>query len=795
MKFFLTLISSIITLSISAQSIQGILMDENNNPMPFATVQLFDSDTSLLKVEMSKQDGKFRFNNLKASNYFLEVNYLGYENLKLEVDLAVTDGNLKAVNMQKKSMALDAVEIKAEKPMIEVEPDKTVFNVSKNLGSTGDDGVELLRKAPGMQIDNNDNIILEGKSGVNVYINGKQTFLQGDDLTNYLKSIRAEEIEKVEIITQPSSKYDAAGNAGIINIVLKREKGLGTKGSIANTYTYGQFGRNNTTLNVNHRSKKFASFATLSHFQGASLRFFNIYREQVNNVFDGKSEFENTSMNNRLNLGGDYYLSKFSTVGFSASGNLNNSENIAESKTTIGQIGGNKIDTVLLAPNKDETDVQNYTANLNYRYKDTNNRVVEIDLDYVNYSNDRESLQPNIYTDPTENFTLKENINFQRTPIDIEVYSAKIDYEQPYKKGTLSTGAKLSQVYTFNAFNFFDVVNNQNSLDSNRSNTFEYIETIAAAYVNYKFSYKKFKFQGGLRAEQTYSDGELIALIPNADSTFKRKYLNWFPSAGITYQLNKNNSTALIYSRRIERPNYQNLNPFESQINELSFRRGNPYLQPQFTHNIKLSNTYKYTLNTSFTFSYISDYFAEVNEAEGSRRSFINTRNVADQQVYNLSVSYPKKINKWWSVYGSLYGYYTKFTANHPDFIPIDRIIYGGYAQSTFKLPKNYKAEVSGWYSSPSIWRGTFRTKSIGSLNLAVQKSWKQWTTKLSFNDILYTVPWRADNRFGNLYLNGTGGSDSRNIRFYVSYSFGQKDVKAAKTRKSGAEDEQNRLN
>lgn len=795
MKFFLTLLISIITLSISAQSIQGILVDENNNPMPFATVQLLGSDTSLLKVEMSKQDGKFRFTNLKASNYFLEVNYLGYENLKLEVDLAVNDGNLKAIYMQKKSMALDAVEIKAEKPMIEVEPDKTVFNVSKNLGSTGDDGVELLRKAPGMQIDNNDNIILEGKSGVNVYINGKQTFLQGDDLTNYLKSIRAEEIEKVEIITQPSSKYDAAGNAGIINIVLKREKGLGTKGSIANTYTYGQFGRNNTTLNINHRSKKFASFATLSHYQGASLRFFNIYREQENNVFDGKSEFENSSMNNRLNLGGDYYLSKFSTVGFSASGNLNNSENIAESKTTIGQISSNNIDSVLLAPNRDETDVQNYTANLNYRYKDTNNRAVEIDLDYVNYSNDRESLQPNIYTDPTENFTLNENINFQRTPIDIEVYSAKIDYEQPFKKGTLSTGAKISQVNTFNTFNFFDVVNGQNNLDSSRSNTFEYIETIAAAYVNYKFSYKKFKFQGGLRAEQTFSNGELIALIPNADSTVKREYLNWFPSAGITYQLNKNNSTALIYSRRIERPNYQNLNPFESQINELSFRRGNPFLQPQFTHNIKLSNTYKYTLNTSFTFSYISDYFAEVTEAEGSRRSFINTRNVADQQVYNLSVSYPKKINKWWSVYGSLYGYYTKFTANHPDFIPIDRIIYGGYAQSTFKLPKNYKAEVSGWYSSPSIWRGTFRTKSIGSLNLAVQKSWKQWTTKLSFNDILYTVPWRADNRFGNLYLNGTGGSDSRNVRFYVSYSFGQKDVKAAKTRKSGAEDEQNRLN
>lgn len=790
--FFLAVVFSI---ALKAQSIQGVLVDENNEPLPFATIQLLNADTSLVKVEMSKVDGTFKFNNLKAANFFIEVNYLGYEVLKKEVDLAVNDGNLKMLKLVRKSMALDAVEIKAEKPMIEVEPDKTVFNVSKNLSSTGDDGVELLRKAPGMQIDNNDNIILEGKSGVNVYINGKQTFLQGEDLSNYLKSIRAEEIEKVEIITQPSSKYDAAGNAGIINIVLKREKGLGTKGSITNTFTYGKYVRNNTTLNLNYRSKKFASFATLSHFQGSSFRFFNIYREQGINVFDGNSDFENKMLNDRLSIGTDYYLTEYSTIGFNASANLNSNENIADSKTTIGLITNSAIDSVLLAPNRDETDVQNYTANLNYRYKDTNNRVVEVDFDYVNYSNDRESLQPNIYKDPSEKFTLRESINFQETPIDIEVYSTKVDYEQPLKKGTLSTGAKISHVNTFNTFNFFDVVYNQNSIDSNRSNTFEYIETIAAAYVNYKFSHKKFKFQAGLRAEQTFSKGELIALIPDADSINKREYLNWFPSAGITYQLNKNNSTALIYSRRIERPNYQNLNPFESQINELSFRRGNPFLQPQFTHNIKLSNTYKYTLNTSFTFSYISDYFAEVTEAEGLRKSFINTRNVADQQVYNFSLSYPKKIKKWWNVYGSLYGYYTKFTANHPDFIPIDRIVYGGYAQSTFTLPKNYKAELSGWYSSPSIWRGTFRTKSIGSLNLAVQKSWKQWTTKLSFNDILYTVPWRADNRFGNLYLNGTGGSDSRNVRVYISYNFGQKDVKTAKSRKSGAEEEQNRLN
>ena len=190
----------------------------------------------------------------------------------------------------------------------------------------------------------------------------------------------------------------------------------------------------------------------------------------------------------------------------------------------------------------------------------------------------------------------------------------------------------------------------------------------------------------------------------------------------------------------------------------------------------------------------MSDFFAEVSEADGERISFINTRNVADQEVYNFSVSYPRKINDWFNVYGNFYTYYTNFTANDPDFIPIDQIVYGGYAQGIFTLSKEFKAEISGWVQSPAIWRGTFRTETLGSLNLAVQRAWGPWNAKLSFNDVLYTIPWRAENRFGDLYIQGTGGSDSRNIRLYLSYAFGQNDVKTARKRKSGSEDLQKRM-
>lgn len=779
---------------IQAQQITGKVLDENGKPMPFTTLQLLKADSSIQKIETSKTDGSFSFSNLKTEKYFLGITFVGYAPLRRTVDLQNGNGDLGNLQMKLQSTELKAVTIAAEKPMVEIEPDKTVFNVSKSLSTTGEDGLELLRKAPGLQIDNNENIVLEGKSGVNVYINGKQSYLSGTDLTNFLKGLRAEDIEKVEIITQPSSKYDAAGSAGILNIILKREKGLGTKGTVSHTLTYGDYARNNSSLSVNNRNKKYALFGNYSHYEGQSTRFFNLKRQQGTNIFDGKTTNRIDGQNDRIGLGGEYYLTKNATMGAAFSANHSTNTVITDSKTPISQSDDFIVDSILTAPNRNAMEVDNYTANLNYTFKDTSGRQFSVDLDFVSYENASNSYQPNFYVSPNEEEVYSQTINYQETPVDILVYSAKTDYEQKLGSGIAAVGAKVSQVSTHNVFDFYGYQNGDRILNLNRSNVFDYEESILAAYLNYQISHKKWKFQGGLRAEQTYSEGDLKSNTVQANKNVKREYLNLFPSGGITYEIKRGNSLALIYSRRIQRPNYQNLNPFESQINELSFRKGNPFLQPQFTDNLKLSHTYRYKLNTSFTYSYISDYFAEVTEAEGDRKSFINTRNVADQAVYNFSVSYPLKITKWWNVYASTYLFYTEYTANNPAFIPIDQTVYGGYGQSSFSLPRNFKAEVSGWYSSPSIWRGTYRTKSIGALNLALQKSWGNWTAKVSYNDILYTIPWRAETRFGNLAINGTGGADSRNISFFLSYAFGQSDVKESRRRESGAEDEQNRI-
>lgn len=778
----------------TAQSIQGVVLDENGEGLPFATLQLFKADSSVKKVETTKADGTFRFTNLSENNYRLVISFIGYQNKTKLIDFTKDKGILGKLKMEKTSTELGEVVVSAEKPMIQVEADKTIFNVDKQLSTTGDNGIELLRKAPGLQVDSDDNIILEGKQGINVYVNGKQSYLQGQDLTNYLKSLRAEEIEKIEIITQPSSRYDAAGSAGIINIVLKREKGLGTKGTITNSLTYGDYFRNNTTVNVNHRSKKFALFGIASHYDGTNTGFFDIKRTQNGIILDGETDSKNSSLNDRLNVGGDYYMSDFSTISLNVNASRNDRDAESNSITDISGVNSTSVDSILKAPNTDMSETYNVTTNVNYTYKDTSDRMFSVDLDYVFFSKDQESSQPNFYVAPNNENITSQNVNFQETPIDIDVFSAKTDYEQKLWKGTLGVGAKISQVNTNNIFNFYNVENNVQTLNNNRSNIFDYEERIIAGYFNYKFNIKKVNVQVGLRTEHTNSDGVLTAFTAQDNKTVKRNYLNWFPSGGLSYSPNKNNSLALVYSRRIARPNYENLNPFESQINELSFRKGNPFLQPQFTENIKISNTYKYRLTTSLTYSYVSDFFAEVTEADGETRGFIQTQNVADQQVYNFSLSYPFQIKEWWSVYISSYAYYTKFTANNPAFLPIDRFVYGGFGSTSFSLPKAFKFEVSGWYSSPSIWRGTFKTESMGALSLALSKKYKSWTGKVSFNDVLFTSFWRAENDFAGVSISGKGGNDSRNVTLFLSYAFGQKDVKEKRRRKSGSEDEQNRL-
>jgi outer membrane receptor protein involved in Fe transport len=426
---------------------------------------------------------------------------------------------------------------------------------------------------------------------------------------------------------------------------------------------------------------------------------------------------------------------------------------------------------------------------------DTIGHTVSADFDYGKYQNIRTNFQPNQYFNGNETVLQSESNYLMNTPIDINIVSFKADYEQNLLGGKLGLGLKTSVVNTDNTFDFFDVVNNNPTQNFTRSNNFQFSENINALYFNFNTKIKKVNIQAGLRAEQTVSKGDLNSSQANLNSTVKRNYTDFFPSAGLTYNVNQNNTWQANYSRRIERPSYQSLNPFEMQIDELSFQRGNPFLQPQYTQNFKLAHTYKYKLTTSLSYSFISDFFAQITQAEGATRNFLMQKNVANQEVLNLGVSYPFSPTKWWEVYMNVQASNSSFKGNDANFVSITQNNFNLYGQNTFSLPKKIKLEVSGWFSSPSVWGGTYRTKSLGSLDLVVQKKvWKEKiNVRMAVSDVFFTSPWRGDFTFGDLSIRGNGGWESRQFRLNMSYNFGNSNVKSSQ-RKTGVEDENNRI-
>lgn len=778
-------------------TITARVVDQQAQAIPYATVTLSRlSDSLLIKTGITNEAGYFQLKNVRNADYLLRVSYIGLQAFTTQINNLNADLDLETLVLAPATEALDEVKLISKKPLVQVLADKTVFNVESSLAATGSNSWELLRMAPGLIIDNNGGIILEGKTGVQFYFDGKPSLLSGDDLKMYLESLQSDSISSIEIITQPSSKYDAAGSAGIINIIFKKDKNLGTNASVSGSFTYGDRARYSSSALFNNRNKTGNLYGNYSNGFGDYVSFLYLFRTQNNTQFDARTETIYNYNNNNLRLGYDWFINSKNTLGILVNGNTANTFTNNDSRTPIRDLNSASNDSILIAQNRNQSKTTNYNANLNYKYQDTLGTLLNIDADYGNYENTRDAFQPNFYFDPSESTILNQSITRQLTPKNIEIASFKTDYEQNLAGGVAATGFKISRVETDNIFDFFDKINGQFILNQEQSNTFSYTEIIRAAYINYNRRWEKWNLQLGLRVENTRSDGKLESAQNNVNNRVKRNYTNWFPSGGLTYQLNPKNQFAITYSKRIQRPDYASLNPFEYKIDELSSSRGNPFLQPQYTDNLKLSHTYNYTLTTALSYSYVTDFFAQVTQADGENKNFISPQNIANQEVINLSISYPKKIKDWWNLYLSLNAYASSYKATNEDFVSINQETLSLYAQNTFNLPADIQMEVSGWYSSPSVWAGTYNTRSLGSLNVAFQKKFlnENLNARLAFNDILYTSPWQGTTRYGVVFIEGRGGSDSRTVTFSLNYKFGNQNVKNARKRDMGLDEEAARV-
>lgn len=797
---------------LNAQKISGSVQLPDGKPAEFTAVMLLRAkDSTLAKGAVTDEQGKYEVENISAGSYFLSVSLVGYPKFSGQpFDFKNENLALNPIKLQAQNTELEAVTIKAQKPFIEVRADKMVMNVEGSITSAGANGMELLQKAPGVVVDNNDNISLKGKSGVNIWIDGKPSQMEVKDLAAYLRSLNSNDIEAIEIITNPSARFDAAGNAGIINIRLKKNKNLGTNGSIGANFRYGISPKGDVSLNLNHRNKKVNIFGNVGYNNGEWHNSMTFYREQNGKIFDQRQKQINYHPGGNLKIGADYFANNNHTFGILVSGNKNMGNWRSSSQTFISEsASAQRVDSVLDATNRIETGRQNMNINANYRFTDTMGHELTVDLDKGFFRGRGESYQPNYYKTPDFSRILTQRIFSNNTPTNIDITSIKADYSQKlFKKAQLGAGFKVAKVTTDNTFDFFNVSESGISIkDVTRSNQFVYTEQVNAAYLNLNTPLSsKFSLQVGLRVEQTQSVADLRrdpSQVAKPNDKVARDYTDLFPSAALTFTINPKNALNLTYSRRIDRPSYQDLNPFENKLDELTFQRGNAFLQPQYADNVEVTYTFMQAVNFNIGFSRTKNMFTEIIEkgtaSDELNYTYITNRNLSRQDNINFGLSSPTPIKKWWNGFVNISAYSSRFVANLPEYQFDQRVPFAWnlYAEQNWTLPKDFTLSASGWYNSPAIWGGTMRSKQQGSFDMGLQK--KIWSgrgnVRLSVTDIFFTAPWGGvTDVIPGLRMTARGQWESRQVRLNFSYRFGNKEVKSARQRETGLESEKNRI-
>jgi outer membrane receptor protein involved in Fe transport len=798
--FPLLFIHTNLSAQIGNTGIQGKVLDENNDPIAFATLSLFNlQDSGMVKAGYTQEDGSFFLTPIPSGQYYLNISFVGYDTHIIS-PVEVTDQKITSLSpavMSPFTTELGEVVVTTTRPLVEVKPDKTVFNVEGSSNAIGNDALELLRKAPGVVVDNNERLMLIGKSGVKVYIDGRQSILTGDDLANYLKTLQSSQIDAIEVITQPSSRYEAEGNAGIINIRLIKDKSIGTNARLSLNYNQAIHAKYNGNLSLNNRSKRLNLYATYNYSDGEGSEQ-NMFQRTTPDLFtDQINNGSNNWVSHSVRAGMDIMSGKNSTIGVLFDGFTNDDQWKSRVNTTISPNSTSAPTELLIATNQVNSERDNYNINGNYKYDNKKGTVLNVDIDYGKYQSDGHSYQPNYYYDPVTNALTDTRIFSANTPTAIDIKTIKLDFEKGLAGGTLGTGFKLALVNTDNNYEFFDIIDDSPILNPDRTNRFEYEESVNAAYVNFNKQWSKIGLQLGVRMEQTDSKGELTSLKPQNDETVKQDYVDFFPSGGITYQVNEKNVLRLTYSSRIDRPNYRDLNPFEYKLDELTFQKGNPFLRPQYSNSFQLGHTFNYTLNTSLTYTHTDDLMSEITDTASMRAAFITNENIADQDVFSFSVSYPFTLTKGWNAFGNAT---VSNTHNKADFgdgkiVDIRATSFNIYMQHSFQLPAEFIFEVSGWYNSPGIWGGNFASGEMWSVDAGIQKKlWeKRASIKLAVQDIFKSMGWSGSNDFGGLAMNASGNWESRAVKLNFTYLIGSSEIKGSRNRSTGLEDESKR--
>lgn len=797
LSFTFLFIFALYTYNYGQANIKGTIKDENGLPVSFATAALLSAkDSTLIKGSLTDDDGNYLIELVSPGEYFILASYVGYDNvysetfeLKQENKIATVD-----INFLQKGIVLDAAVITAKRPFLEQKSDRLVVNVANSAIAAGGTALEILQKVPGVVITQ-DKVTMGGSQNLQVWIDGKPS--PYTDMNALLREMSGDQIDRIELITQPGAAFDAAGGP-ILNVVLKRNADLGWKATTALTlagYRVDQsdfdrglrnYGRINPSVNLTYRSGKINLFGNTSYNSGKSFSTADLKRNIFSEVYNGKNFDEYTFNIFSVRVGGDYYLTEKSTIGTSFRTWNRIGSGSSLNKTSVLDRTETELFAVFNTASDDTRHRDGTTYNLYYKYDidKKKGRTLNVDFDY-NLFNTNITNDLAIYDDETPQFrSLSQQVINQ--PVDIIV--GKVDYVHPIDSTfSIESGLKSTYATVDNDLKFF----RSGTLSNAESNDFLYRENINAAYFNLSKNISKFEIKAGLRAEQTVVKGTSMGI-----DTLDRNYIQLFPSASAMYKLNQNMAIQTSYARRVNRPGFQQQNPFSNFIDSLTYTRGNPNLRPEDNHTGQVKLTYDGQPVFGVSYSVTNDVIIQNAPKLEGTKTFTNVENLAQNKRLEIQLNFPINIGKIIDGFGGNQAIYNSYNAEYLG-NPYDasRWHWLAYWQINASLPYDLKLEFGGFYMTKFL-EEFVTIDPIGAANIGISKTFanKNGRIALSWNDIFYSQNANVSIDFQDIQLRLLQREFNRNLRLTMSYTFGNTKVKNVQSRSSASESEASRV-
>lgn len=791
-------------------NISGVVNDTKGKPLDRATVSLIETkNTTVRKAIVTNTKGEFAFKHLQDNTYFVVVSYTGlteYRGNSVTVDSEHLFISLPVIVLQPANgTTLRNVVVTTQKKLIEQKLDRTIINVDAMITAAGSNALDVLAKSPGVMVDINGNISLNGKSGVLVLIDDRLTYMSAQNLTDYLKSLPAGMLDKVELMSNPSAKYDAAGNA-VINIILKKNSIAGFNGNISTAYNQGVYAKNNNSLNINYKKDKFNFFGNFSYSgnkdftENNDSRYFYNVNDLLQSVVLINSRYTNQSNAWNGRVGMDYFASGKTTLGIMLTAGVRPKTDKLD--YTSNEYDGNmKLDSITTGSTNGSYQWKNYSINLNLQHKfDITGKIFSADADYINYYSTGNQLSPSsVYlADGSLSFN---NGLFFTIPSNINICSVKADYAQSVKgKAAFDAGIKSSYVSNNNQLNWFNQSGNFFVPDYSKSDHFIYNENINAAYISVTKEWKRWGAKAGLRLENTNANGNQIANSIVQDSAFRINFTSLFPSLYASYKFDStgNNMVTLSYSHRIRRPGYQQLNPFLFYHDQNTYSTGNPNLSPEYSNYIELRYNYKQFIGIMFSYGSQTSLIYSLSVPQGNLL-ITKPENFSSRQLMGVLPNISFSPFKWWSVNANAVLLFFVNKNNDSNITVIKNTnIHEIEIFNQFNFDRGWKAELTGFFPGRQSF-GQTQGAAVYNISVGVQKNIlnNKASIRVKVDDIFHTMnPSTKTVGINLVTVFHSSISDTRQVGISLLYRFG-KDANARKRNHNtgSADDEVKRAN